>query len=312
MNDPHDSGLQRALLAGIAANLGVAVAKFTAWSFSHSAAMLAEAVHSVADSSNQLLLLVGWKRSQRPASEEHPMGHSPERYFWSFVVAMNIFVLGAVVAIYEGVSKIHHPHPPENIEWNLGALTLAMIFEGFALRVAWREFRELRTDSRGSLWKRLRQAKDLSLPTVLFEDSAALLGILIAAMGIGLTHFTHDGLYDGLASLFIGCLLLMVAWFLATESHSLLIGESANPKDREAIASIVANHPAVDRLIRLTTLHRGPNDLLVAIEAEFHDHLGVADLEREIPSLEKQIRERIPAAKSIFVEARAVLGPRSR
>ncbi len=308
MNSDQHAGLHRALLAGIAANLGVAVAKFVAYSFTHSAAMLAEAVHSVADSTNQLLLLVGWKRSQRGPDETHPLGYSTERYFWSFVVAMNIFVLGAIVAIYEGISKIRHPHPVENVPWIFAALALALIFEGFALRIAWREFRHFRVESEDSLWQSLRNAKDLSLPTVLFEDSAALLGIFIAAVGTLLSLVTHNGLYDGLASLCIGILLLVVAWFLATESHSLLIGESASAEDRRKIEETVEQHPSVDHLLRLTTLHRGPDDLLVAIEADFRDDLTVAELEKEIPRLEESIRSRVPTAKSIFVEARSIFG----
>lgn len=309
--DRHQlAGLKRALMAGIFANLGVAIVKFVAFSFTSSAAMLAEAVHSVADSSNQALLFLGIRRGARPPTDAHPLGHSTERYFWTFVVAINIFVLGALVAIYEGVEKIRHPHPAENLAWSFGALGIAMVFEAFALRVAWKEFQHFRAHSTGSLWRSLRAAKDLSLPTILFEDSAALLGLLIATAGTALTAWTHDGLYDGLASVMIGGLLLGVAWFLATESHSLLIGEAASPRDRRAIREVVEGSALVTDLVSLTTLHRGPDDLLVALEVEFRDDLVVTDLEREIPRLEDAIRERVPAARTIFVEARALMGRR--
>ena len=309
-HDDHNRGIKRALMAGVAANLGVAIVKFVAYGFTHSAAMLAESVHSVADSSNQLLILVGLRRSELPATPAHPFGHSTERYFWTFVVAMNIFVLGAVVAIYEGIHKILAPHPPENLAWSFGALGIAMIFEGFALRVAWGEFQHFRSTTSGPLWKNLREAKDLSLPTVLFEDSAALLGLSIAAVGIGLAAWTHNGVYDGAASILIGVVLLGVAWFLATESHSLLIGEAASPTDRRAILDVVESDESIEKLIRLTTLHMGPDDLLVALEVDFRNDLSVVDLEREVPRLEAAIRERVPAARSIFVEARAVFRPK--
>lgn len=308
MQHESSAGLRKALLAGIFANLGVAIIKFVAYAFTGSAAMLAEAVHSVADSSNQALLFLGIRRAARPASESHPLGHSTERYFWTFVVAINIFVLGALVAIYEGIEKILHPHPAENLWWSLGALSIAMVIEGFALRVAWTEFQHFRARSTGSLWQSLRSAKDLSLPTVLFEDSAALLGLLVAGVGTALTAWTQSGLYDGIASVLIGLLLLGVAWFLATESHSLLIGEAASPRDRRAIREAVESSPVVVELATLTTLHRGPRDLMVALEVDFRDDLTVPDLEREVSRLEDAIREKVPAAKAIFIEAKALMG----
>jgi len=193
----HPPNLRRALIAGILANLGVAAGKFIAWFATHSTAMLAEAVHSLADTSNQILLFVGMIRAERPADEDHPFGYSAERYFWGFVVAVNIFTLGAGVAIYEGVGKLLHPRPTENVLWNYGALGLAALFESSALRVAWKEFGHWRKDHPGPIWKVFREAKDLSLPTLLFEDSAALIGLVIAALGIGLAHLTGREWFDG-------------------------------------------------------------------------------------------------------------------
>jgi len=281
----------------------VATVKFTAFFFTHSAAMLAESVHSVADSSNQLLLFVGLRRAARPADELHPFGYSVERYFWGFVVAVNIFVLGAVVAIYEGTQKILHPHAIENMLWNYVALGLAAIFESSALRVAWREFRHWRREYPGPIWQQLRRAKDLTLPTVLFEDTAALMGLAIAAIGITLAHVTGLHWFDGLASVLIGVILLGVAWFLAVESHSLLLGESATRRDREKLRRAVEEDPAVERLIRLDTLQRGPDDILVALEIEFADELDTGGIERAVSRIERSIRTRVPSAQRVYIEA---------
>ncbi len=302
---PHVPQLRRALAAGILANLGVALVKFVAFFFTHSTAMLAESVHSVADTSNQILLFVGLVRSARPADEEHPFGYSVERYFWGFVVAVNIFTLGAGVAIYEGVTKVFHPHPIENVLWSYGALVFSALFEGSALRVAWREFSHWRRDHPGPFWRTLREAKDLSLPTVIFEDSAALIGLTVAAVGIGLAHHTGIGWFDGAASIVIGCVLLGVAWFLATESHSLLIGESATRSDRNHIREALLGDPAIDRVVRLSTLQRGPQSLLVALEIEFHDGLSTDEVEAAVRRLEEKIRLAVPAAREIFIEAGA-------
>lgn len=304
-----DKGIRRALMAGIFANLGVAAAKFAAFLATRSAAMLAESVHSVADSSNQLLLLVGIVRSKKAADSLHPLGYNVERYFWSFVVAMNIFVLGAVVAIYEGVHKVMDPHPPEQAVWNFLALGFAFLFEGYALRIAWREFQHFRRENPGPLLQNLRDAKDLALPTVLFEDSAALVGLTIAAVGIALSVVTHNGIYDGAASILIGVLLLLVAWFLASESHSLLIGEAATSKHRKAIRGIIANDPDVDRLVDLVTLQRGPRRIMVLATVDFRDDLDTAGLESVIARLRKAIAETVPDVRDIYLTAGQRLHP---
>ncbi len=301
----HEAGLRKALIAGIVANFGVAVIKFVAFYFTRSAAMLAESLHSVADSSNQALLFMGLVRSRRKATSRHPFGYAPERYFWSFVVAINIFLLGAVFAIYEGIEKILHPHVMHDPTWNYIALGVGAVFEAYALSVAWKEFQHWRSGTSGSLWSSLRNAKDLSLPTVLFEDTAALLGLLIAAVGITLAHVTQNGVYDGAASVMIGLILLSVAWFLATESHSLLIGEAASSRDRAAIKEIVNGQSVVDKLVDLKTLHLGPGHLLVAIELDFADQLQTRDVEDAVVAIEQLIREQLPSAKSIYIEAGA-------
>ncbi len=297
--------VKKALIAGIFANLGVAIAKFVAFYFTHSSAMLAESVHSIADSSNQLLLFVGMKRAAKAPDELHPFGYTVERYFWGFVVAVNIFLLGAVFAIYEGTQKIIHPHAIQNVVWNYAALGIAAIFEAGALRVAWVEFKHWRKVSHGSLWSQLRGAKDLTLPTVLFEDTAALLGLLIAGLGISIAHYTGMHWVDGLASILIGVILLGVAWFLAVESHSLLLGESASPEDRQVLRELVQGEVAVERLVSLETLQRGPGSILVALEIDFRDDLDTGGIESAVSRIENAIRGEIPAATHIYVEARS-------
>jgi len=303
-SNPTDRGIRRALMAGIFANLGVAVAKFAAFLATRSTAMLAESVHSVADSSNQLLLLVGLVRSKKSADQLHPLGYNVERYFWSFVVAVNIFVLGAVFAIYEGVHKVLDPHPPHDPLWNFLALGLAFVFEGSALRVAWREFQHFRRENPGSLWRNLRDARDLALPTVLFEDTAALLGLVLAGAGVGLSMITHDGRWDGLASILIGVVLLGVAWFLATESHSLLIGEGATRRNRGKIRHLVLADPDVDAIVELLTLQRGPQRIMVLMDVEFADGLDTAGIEAAVTRLREVIHGAVPEARDIYLSAR--------
>lgn len=303
-HDPTDRGIRRALAAGILANFGVALVKFAAFLATRSTAMLAESVHSVADSSNQLLLLVGLVRSKKAADPLHPLGYSVERYFWSFVVAVNIFVLGAAFAIYEGVHKILDPQPPHDPVWNFLALGLAFVFEGSALRVAWREFRHFRRENPGSLWRNLRDARDLALPTVLFEDTAALLGLVIAGAGVSLSMTTHDGRWDGLASILIGAVLLGVAWFLATESHSLLIGEGATRRNRGKIRQLVAADPDVDAIVELLTLQRGPQRIMVLMDVDFADGLDTAGIEAAVSRLRETIHRAVPEARDIYLSAR--------
>jgi len=294
--------LKKALIAGILANFGVAVAKLWAFAMTRSAAMLAEGLHSIADSSNQLLLLIGWKRSQRPASDSHPFGYGVERYFWTFVVSINIFLLGAVFAIYEGIQKILHPHEMENVIYNYIALGIGMVFEAYALRVAWNEFKHWRRTQKGSLWQALRDAKDLSLPTVLFEDAAALVGLLIATIGITLSQVLHLPVLDGVASVLIGVVLLVVAWFLSTESYSLLLGEGAGRSERRRIRTILHEEPCIHELLEMGTLQRGPDSMVVALTLRFKAGLQTREIEAAVKRLEERIKTEVPAATHIFIE----------
>lgn len=298
-------GVIKALIAGIGANLGIGIAKFVAWFFSGSAAMLAESLHSIADSSNQALLALGLKRSEKAPTEKHPFGYGKERYFWAFLVSIIIFALGSVFAIYEGIHKItdENPEPVSSPGWIYFALTLGIIFESYALKVAWEEFKHFRAENPGSLMEGLKATKDPTLPTVLFEDAAALVGLVVALAGVTMTLVTGDVIYDGVASIIIGVVLLGVSWFLARESHSLLVGESAMPAAQAAIRKVVDDDPAIESTIELLTLHRGPDHLLVALTLEFKDGLNTGEIETAVTRIEDKIRAEVPESRYIFVEA---------
>jgi cation diffusion facilitator family transporter len=301
------SGAKSAVFAALFGNLGVAVAKLVAWTFTGSSAMLAESIHSLADTVNQVFLLLGLRLDKRAPTEEHPFGFGGERFFWAFIVAVSIFTLGAVFSIYEGVHKILHPAPISNVAWAYGALGFAAIFESFALRIAWREFRHWRASNPGSLWQGLRTTKSPTILVVLFEDSAALLGILAAALGIGLTVVTGNTLYDGLASLAIGLILLVVAWFIGWRTRGLLLGEAATPADRERIRDAVTGVDSVVEVVEMLTLHLGPEDILVNLSVNFRDGLTTDEVEEAIDEIETRIREVVPIAHRIFIEAESIV-----
>ena len=299
----------KALIAGVVANLIVALTKFVAFLFTGSSAMLAEALHSTADSTNQALLALGMKRANRPATVDHPFGFGKERYFWAFIVALMVFLLGGAFAIYEGVHKLGAPEPVGNPLWNYIALSIAMVVEGYALRVAWIEFQHWREENPGPLFDSLRHTKDPTLPTVLFEDSAALIGLLVATIGITLSVLTNDPQWDAIASIAIGVVLLGVAAFLAIESHSLLLGESASARDIASIREAALAHKCVEAINELLTIHRGPNEIQVSMRAQFIDELTTDAIEETVLEIEDAIRAVLPAAKHIFIEPGAIRKP---
>jgi len=300
------AGAKKAVCAALFGNFGVAVAKFGAWSMSGSSAMLAESIHSVADTVNQVFLLLGLRLERRPPTVEHPFGFGRERYFWAFIVAVSIFALGAVFSIYEGIHKIAHPEPIRNAGWSFAALGLAMAFEGYALSVAWREFSHWRAKNPGPLLRALRTTKSPTILVVLFEDSAALLGIVVAAAGIGLTLITGSTLWDGLASLVIGVILLFAAWFIGWRTRGLLLGESATDADRERIRRAVEDSDAVVEVVEMLTLHLGPRDILVNLAVNFRDGLDTDGLEAAVDEIETAIKTAVPAARRVFIEAESI------
>jgi cation diffusion facilitator family transporter len=294
-------GGRKAILAAFAANLGIAVAKFIGFIFTSSSSMLAEAVHSLADTGNQLLLLLGARRASRPATAEHSFGFGRERYFWAFVVALVLFIGGATFAIYEGIEKILHPHELESPGWAFAILGVAMLLEGFSLRTAWREARHADVGGVGMV-RFVRQSRAPELPVVLLEDTGALIGLLLALAGVSLTLLTDQPVFDGVATLCIGILLALIAVTLAVEMKSLLIGESALPDEERRIGDALAGGPEVRSLIHLRTQHLGPEDLLVAAKLEFDEDLTMAELARAIDDAEARVRAQVPAARLMFLE----------
>jgi cation diffusion facilitator family transporter len=289
----------RAVIAALAANLGIAVIKFIAFAITGSSSMLAEGVHSVVDSGNQGLLLLGGRRSRRQATPEHPFGYGRDRYVYAFLVALVLFSAGGLFALYEGVEKIRHPHHLDSPAVALAVLAVAIVLESFSLRTAIAESRH----SKGDLnWVEfIRRAKLPELPVVLLEDVAALIGLLLAVIGVGLSAATGDAIWDGIATVGIGVLLLIVAVILIIETKSLLLGESAAADVVQAIATNLVG-PGVDRVIHLRTMHLSPDELLVGAKLAMPPGATLADVAAAINGAEARVRAAVPTAKVIYLE----------
>lgn len=296
------SSSKKVIIAALVGNSLIAVTKFAASVITGSSAMLSEAVHSLVDTGNQGLLLYGLKRAQRPADEEFPYGYGKEIYFWSFVVAIAIFSVGAGVSIYEGIQHIRHPAELSHPTVNYIVLGLALLFEGAAWWFALREFKKAKGDT-GYL-RAVREGKDPTMFVVLFEDSAAMAGLLVALLGVYLTASTGNAVYDGIASVVIGTILALTAVWLAVETKGLLIGESALPEVRAAINDILAENGAVDKVNEVLTMHMGPEFILVNVSVDFNDRLAANDVEQTVSYLVKRLKAHNPLIKRVFVEAR--------
>ena len=295
------SGGGKAIIAAFLANMGIALAKFIAWFFSGSASMLAEAIHSVADSGNQLLLLLGGRKAKKEADQEHPFGYGRERYVYAFVVSIILFSVGGLFSIYEGVDKLTHPHELENFWIPLTVLIVAIGLESFSLRTAVKESNLVR--AKGESWVGfIRHAKAPELPVVLLEDVAALIGLVFALLGVGLTAITGNSLFDAIGTLMIGTLLIVVAITLGIETKSLLVGEGAGAGDHRKIVAAITNGPEVERLIHIKTLYLGPDELLVAAKLGFSGDKLLADVAAEIDIVEARVRKAVPTAQSIYFE----------
>lgn len=294
-------GGNRAIIAALAANLGIAVTKFVAWALTGSSSMLAEGVHSVADSGNQLLLLLGGRRAVRAADAEHPFGYGRARYFYAFVVSIVLFTLGGLFALYEAWHKFSDPHPIEGRWWwvPLAVLGLAIVMEGFSLRTAVHESRPVKGEQ--SWWSFITTSKSPELPVILLEDLGALVGLVLAGFGVTMTLVTGDGRWDAIGSAAIGLLLVAIAAILARETASLLLGESAGPgvvaKVREALVG-----GGVTSIIHLKTLHLGPEELLVVAKIEVPAAATAADVAEAIDGAERRVREAVPIARVIYLE----------
>jgi cation diffusion facilitator family transporter len=296
-----------AVLGALFANGLIAILKFAAALITGSSGMMAEALHSVADTTNQVFLLLGLRFYKRPASSKHPFGYGKERFFWSFIAAIFIFGVGATYAVYEGIAKLRHPHPPTNLGWAYAVLAISFALETASISVAiYQEVRESRHE-RMTFFEYLRDSKDPTAKTVLFEDSAALLGIVIAATGLLLTDYQVGGnagaYWDGVASIMIGLVLAVVAFALARSSRGLLLGEAANPKTLQAIKQAIESHPNVERVVELLTMHLAPKQILINAHVKLNDGLVTDDIERTIEEVEGRIRSAEPKVEMIFLEA---------
>jgi cation diffusion facilitator family transporter len=293
-----------AIVAAIAGNLAIAVTKFIAGAFTGSSAMLSEGIHSVVDTGNGALLLLGVRNSKRPPDATHPFGHGGEIYFWSLVVAILIFALGGGMSVYEGVTHIRHPNLIGDPTWNYVVLALAILFESISFYFAIKAFRK--EQGRQGVWQTIRGSKDPTTFTILFEDTAALLGLVVALIGIFLGHQLNNPYLDGAASITIGVILGIVAAFLAYESKGLLIGEGVNPQTLESIRAIAITDPAVAEIRNALTMHFGPHDVLLTLDIRFEKELTAAEIAAAIEELEKKIQVRHPDIKHVFIEAKSL------
>ena len=293
-------GGARAVVAALIANLGIAAAKFIAFAFTGSSSMMSEAIHSVADSCNQVLLLIGGKQAQKAPSEEHQFGYGRTRYVYGFVVSIILFLVGGLFAVYEGIHKVQHPEPLRDAAWAVGVLLIALVLEGYSFRTAMKEAN--RSRGRRSLFRFVRDARQPELPVVLLEDFGALIGLVFALIGVGMSIITGSGVWDGIGSILIGLLLLVIAVFLSLEMASMLIGESAVPEEQALIQRALENTPDVLRVIHLKTLHVGPDDLLVAAKiAVARSDTGI-EIAETIDAAERQVRDVVPTATYIYLE----------
>jgi cation diffusion facilitator family transporter len=290
----------RAIIAAFLANLGIAVLKFIGFLITGAASMLAESIHSVADTGNQGLLILGGRRGRQQADEEHPFGYGRERYFWAFLVAVVLFTVGSLYALYEGVEKLRHPHELTNPPVAIAILLGAVVLESWSLRTAVREATPLRGDR--SWWSFIRHTKSPELPVVLLEDLGALCGLVFALLGIGLAVLTGNARFDALGSVAIGLLLGVIAVVVGTEMRSLLIGEAATARDVAAIRQALEGTDGVRRLIHLRTMHLGPDELLVAGKLELDPSFTFAQVTETVNQAEARIRAAVDLTGLIYLE----------
>ncbi|MBG0828057.1 cation diffusion facilitator family transporter [Planomonospora sp. ID67723] len=294
------SGGTKAIVAALAANLSIAAAKFVAFAFTGSSAMLAEGIHSVADSGNQALLLLGGKRAARERTPEHPFGYGRERYFYAFVVAVVLFTIGALFSIYEGIHKLGSKEPLDRPEWAFGVLIFAIIAETFSFRTAIKESNAVRGDQ--SWISFIRRSKSPELPVIVLEDLGALLGLIFALFGVTMAVVTGDPVWDAIGTLMIGALLGIIAIILAIETKSLLIGEGAGPEVEKQICAALQGSPEVSKVIHMRTLHLGPEEILVAAKIAVQHDDTAADVARGIDEAERRVRAAVPEARVIYLE----------
>ena len=293
-------GGTKAVIAALLANTGIAISKFFAFAITGSTSMLSEAIHSVADSLNQVLLLVGGKRSKREANERYQFGYGRVRFVYGFVVAIVLFLVGGTYSIYEGWHKWTHPEHVEDVSVAFGVLIVAIILEAFSFRTAIREANKMR--GKRSMIKFIKDARQPELPVILLEDFGALVGLIFALAGVSLATITGDGRWDGMGAMAIGVLLVVIAVILVREMTSMLVGESALPEEVDAVYAALESAPLVDRVIHLRTLHVGPEALLVAAKIAIRHHQTAEDIARGIDEAERLLRAAVPTAEYVFLE----------
>ena len=291
----------KAVVAALLANAGIAVAKFVGFLLTGSGSMLAESVHSVADSGNQGLLLLGGRKARRAPTAEHPFGYGRERYFWAFVVAIILFSLGGMFATYEGIEKIRHPHELESVGIAIGILVVAIVLEAWSFRTAIVEAKKVK-DPQTGWWTFIRRSKNPELPVVLLEDLGAQVGLVLALIAVSVAHVTDEPRWDGVGTLAIGILLIVIAVILAVEMKGLLIGESATVEDQEKIVAAIEIEPSVQRLIHMRTQHIGPEELLVGAKIELIPDLTVAEAAEAVDRIEASVRRAVPIARMLYLE----------
>jgi len=295
------SGSKLVIIAALIGNSLISITKFVAASITGSSAMMSEGIHSLVDTGNQVLLLYGLKRATKPPDEDFPFGYGKEIYFWSFIVAILIFALGGGISIYEGIQHIQHPEPISNPMVNYIVLGLAMIFEGAAWVFSFREFSRVK-----GLWgflEAIQRAKDPSIFVVLFEDSAAMLGLMVAFIGVLLTQTTGILIFDGIASVIIGLILIGTAVWLAYETKGLLIGESANQSVIRGIRDALQGKSNIDHVNEILTMHMGPDFILANISVDFADAISAQQVKADIASIDRAIKQKYPQIKRVFIEA---------
>ncbi|MBV1898722.1 MULTISPECIES: cation diffusion facilitator family transporter [Cycloclasticus] len=298
------SSSKKVIYAALIGNSLISITKFIAAFYSGSSAMLSEGIHSLVDTGNQVLLLHGLKKAKQPADKQFPFGYGKEIYFWSFVVAILIFAVGAGVSIYEGIHHIIAPTPMGDPTLSFWVLGLAFVFEGVAWFFALNEF--TRSKGKWGYLEAVQRGKDPSMFVVLFEDSAAMLGLLIAFLGIAASYYTGNPLFDGIASVIIGLILAGTAIWLAYETKSLLIGESANPELVSDIRRIVSHYDTVESIHELLTMHMGPDFIIATLNVNFKDDLSTGQLEQTIANMDLQIKQKYPPVKRVFIEAHTI------
>ncbi|PKL58266.1 MAG: cation transporter [Actinobacteria bacterium HGW-Actinobacteria-6] len=293
-----------AVIAAITGNFVIAIIKFIAATITGSSAMIAEGIHSLVDTGNGALLLLGIKQSKRPADDQHPFGYGKSLYFWSLIVAMSIFGIGGGMSLYEGISHLQHPSPLTNPTWNYVVLAIAFVVEGASFTVAIRQFNKARGTI--GMWEFIRESKDPGLYTVVFEDGAAMLGLVVALLGVFLGHLFENPLFDGLASMAIGVILVGVAWLLAVETKGLLLGEGADATTVARLRVIVDSDESVDRAGEILTMYMGTHDMIVTVGVQFKHGIHAETIHRAIHRIENAITAEFPQVRNVYIEVESL------